>query len=199
MSKMINKRRKNKLCYGVAINDADYDVHLNTPGGKVLCPFYQRWRGILRRVYDEKYLEKYPTYREVTVCEDWLTFSNFKNWMEKQDWEGKVLDKDILSKGRKIYSPETCAFVTVKTNAFLVNCSCEKVRGVSFIAKRGVYSAKCGGVWTKEILLGYHKTEQEAYNAWKNAKISLAKQLAKLETDQRIKQFLENFNGEFNA
>lgn len=46
-----------------------------------------------------------------SVCEEWLTFSNFKRWMEQQDYEGKALDKDLLVSQNKTYSSETCVFV----------------------------------------------------------------------------------------
>lgn len=196
---MVRKVSKNKLCYGVAVNDANYPVEYLTIDGKMLCPYYQRWRGILRRVYDSKYHEKYPTYKDVKICDEWLLFSNFKSWMEKQDWEGKVLDKDILSNNGKIYSPETCAFVLIKTNAFIVNSTSNRTRGVHYLEKRNVYRAKCAGLSKKEIFLGDYKTEKEAFEAWKRGKVSVAKELAKIETDPRIICFLTKYTGEFNA
>ena len=45
----------------------------------------------------------------------------FKRWMEKQDWEGKQLDKDIIKKGNKLYCPEFCFFVDNKVNSILTD------------------------------------------------------------------------------
>ena len=65
------------------------------------------WYGMLRRCYECKSLMRHPTYKDVTVCEEWHNFQNFAKWFEENYVEGWVLDKDILSKGNKIYSPET--------------------------------------------------------------------------------------------
>ena len=82
--------------------------------------------------------QKNPTYKDVTCCKDWLLFSNFKRWMEQQDWEGKELDKGIIVYGNKMYSPETCAFVSRTTN--------------SFVLENGTARGKCplGVYWDKE-------------------------------------------------
>lgn len=107
---------------GVGINDADYDTCVN---GSV-CPYYRKWADLLRRCYSKRFLEKRSSYKGCTVCKEWHTFSNFKRWMEKQDWEGKVLDKDLLSGDDKIYSPDTCVFLPSKINNFLSEPSLEK-------------------------------------------------------------------------
>lgn len=195
---MVGKVSGNRKCYGVGINDCGYATQfLKEDGTKYLCPFYQRWRGVLRRIFDKKYIERFPTYTNVKICDDWLRFSNFKFWMEQQDWEGKELDKDILSKDHKIYSPDTCAFILPNTNKFLTNCSFDKIKGISFLAKRRVYRAKCGNGFGKEIFLGDFNTKDQAYNAWKEHKICVAKELSLLEKDIRIKKYLFNFEGEF--
>ena len=109
-----------KLVCGVGINDADYAVQkLETVGyadGKRkqrlvwVCPYYQTWIDMLKRCYSDKLQERQPTYKGCSVSEEWLTFSAFKVWMEKQDFERKQLDKDLLFEGNKVYSAETCVF-----------------------------------------------------------------------------------------
>ena len=118
-----------RLVNGVGVNDADYVVEkLETTGyvnGKQkqklvwYCPHYRAWRGMLSRCYSAKYQEKQPTYIGCSVSEEWLTFSNFKAWMEKQKWEGMHLDKDLLIEGNKIYSADTCVFVSPLVNTFI--------------------------------------------------------------------------------
>lgn len=81
---------------------------------------YKCWRGILGRCYDDSIRHKFPTYKDVTVCEEWHNFQNFAQWFEENYIEDFVLDKDILYKGNKIYSPETCCFVPQKINCLLV-------------------------------------------------------------------------------
>ena len=76
---------------------------------------------MLARCYSAKFQEHCPTYTGCTVAEDWLKFSNFKDWMEKQQWEGKQLDKDILFEGNKVYGPDTCVFVSPMVNTFTID------------------------------------------------------------------------------
>ena len=127
---------KKCLVYGVGINDADYRVqenkcytnNLGKRATEVLwrCPYYDRWYGMIRRCYSERELSRFPTYKGCSVCEEWLTFSNFKSWMEQQDWEGKHLDKDLLIYKNKVYSSETCVFVDYKVNLFIIKGSTSK-------------------------------------------------------------------------
>ena len=103
-------RKKRKLIQGVGINDADYKISD--------CPYYSVWVDMIRRACDDQYKTKMPTYKDVTVCEEWKRFSIFKKWMEKQDWQGKTLDKDLLKPGNKVYSPDACCFLTDNANKF---------------------------------------------------------------------------------
>lgn len=105
-----------RLVYGVGVNDADYMLKPTVNGRRECCPFYQKWKSMLERCYSDKNFKKYPSYIGCTVCYEWLIFSKFKSWMENQDWKGKQLDKDIRVKGNKIYSPETCSFVSHAVN-----------------------------------------------------------------------------------
>ena len=85
---------------------------------------YQQWIDMLRRCYDPYYLNKKPTYIDCYVCNEWLCFQNFAKWCEENYYEVKNeimhLDKDILIKGNKIYSPETCMFVPERINILFV-------------------------------------------------------------------------------
>lgn len=100
--------------FNVGTNDADYQVGVlgkNDDGENVLiweCPIYKTWKQMLRRCYTA--MTK-PEYR-ATVCFEWLKFSNFRAWyLEKNPPAGFELDKDILIRGCKHYSPTTCAFI----------------------------------------------------------------------------------------
>ena len=85
---------------------------------------YKEWKSMLSRCYDPYRLNKYPTYIDVTVCKEWHNFQNFCKWYEENYYEigkGRMhLDKDILLKGCKIYSPETCMFVPERINYLLL-------------------------------------------------------------------------------
>jgi hypothetical protein len=154
---------------------------------------------MLRRCYGKIELKRNPTYNGCTVCEEWLTFSNFKAWMETQDWEGKHLDKDILCEGNKVYCPEYCVFVTKLTNTFILDS--KKVRGeymlgVFFHKRDKVYVAQCNNTFgitkNQNRYLGYFETELEAHLAWKAKKHEYACRLAELQDDPRVAEALVN-------
>lgn len=85
----------------------------------------KRWQNMMQRCYDIKYHEKYPTYKNVTVCEEWHCFQNFAAWFDNnyrpEFMKGWCLDKDLLTKGDKIYSPETCCFIPQVLNKLLTH------------------------------------------------------------------------------
>lgn len=125
-----------------------------------------------RCYYDsKKYL---PYYEGVTVCEDWKYFSNFRAWMEKQNWEGLQLDKDILVENNTIYSPTTCCFVPRDINMLLTDRKAARGEfpvGVSFNKQRGLFAAYV--VDFKQIHLGYFSSAEAAHQAWRLAKASV--------------------------
>ncbi len=89
--------------------------------GKVTL-HYRKWSGMLERCYSDKYHQKKPTYKDCTVCEEWHNFQNFAKWIQDkidsgEYQEGYHLDKDIKINGNKIYSPDTCMFVSPSINS----------------------------------------------------------------------------------
>ncbi len=168
-------RSKNKRVEGVGINDADYFVCTEGADGKrIMCPYYQTWVSMLKRCYSAKYHTRFPTYIGCAVCDDWLYFSNFKKWMEQQDWRGKQLDKDLLVGGNKVYSPNTCLFIPQRLNTTLTlrgKARGDYPIGTCYHKKNSVYLANCRDGSGKRLYLGYHKTPQEAHRVWQLAKI----------------------------
>lgn len=77
---------------------------------------YNTWIDMIRRCYSTKSLIKRPTYKSVSVCEDWHDFQNFAQWFEENYIEGLDLDKDLLSGDKKVYSPKTCCFLSNEEN-----------------------------------------------------------------------------------
>lgn len=193
-----------KLVYGVGINDADYVTQKKESVGYVdgkrkrklvwNCPYYQTWVGMLKRCYSTKYQEKRPTYKGCSVSDEWLTFSNFKNWMENQDWEGKQLDKDLLLEGNKVYSSETCVFVAPMVNSFTIDCRAargEWLIGVYWDKRDRRFHSRCNNPFTKKLEhLGLFTCELEAHQAWLKRKLELAYELAAIQTDERVAKAL---------
>lgn len=186
-------KKKNKLICNIGINDADYVVKPVINGKRLCCPFYQAWRSMMTRCYSEKLIVKNPTYNGCSVCDEWLTFSNFKKWMEQQDWKGKQLDKDLLFVGNKVYSPETCVFVDYTVNSFITDCGATRGEwpiGVDF-HKNGKFQARCSNPFTNENAhLGYFTCPNEAHLVWKKRKRELSCQLAELQSDIRVAKAL---------
>ena len=73
---------------------------------------YQSWSNMLERCYLPRRLNEYPTYRDCFVCNEWHNFQTFAAWHKENYIEGYHLDKDIKVDGNKIYSPDTCLFVS---------------------------------------------------------------------------------------
>ena len=190
--------KKIKMVYGKGINDADYIVQIKEiiQKGKRnqrlvwICPYYIRWKDMLRRCYSEKYHTKQSTYIGCTVYDEWLYFSKFKAWMETQDWEGKQLDKDLLVKGNKVYSPAACVFISTEVNCFLLESTSSRGKykiGVSWHKSHHKFSASCRDPFSsKGKHLGYFLTEEEAHQAWLTEKLEHAKRLAALQPDERV-------------
>jgi hypothetical protein len=187
---------EDKKVYDVGINDAGYVV--------TNCTYYKRWFRMLSRCYSKKLHDRSPTYKDCTVCKSWRTFSNFKAWMEQQDWVGKELDKDLLVKGNKIYSPSTCVFINKRTNMFLTDGGVLNRRkrvylqGVKFESRSKKYLSYCNNPFVgksekgriRQELLGKFDTEIEAHNAWRLKKYEHACALAELEENPLVKNAL---------
>lgn len=193
---------KRLLC-GVGINDANYRLQKKKmvvrEGQKTwkvvwICPFYNKWQNMINRCYNKKILssKKGSTYIGCTVCEEWLTFSNFKSWMETQDWEDKCLDKDLLIRGNKLYSPDTCVFVSKTVNSFITERNFSRGAwpiGVHF--QHNKFAARCDNPFTnKKEHLGMFHSPNDAHMAWVSRKLQLAEALAKEITDVKIAEAL---------
>ena len=155
---------------------------------------YNAWYGMLTRCYNEKYHEKYPTYIDCEVYKEWLNFQNFGVWYEDNYYEIKgermALDKDILIKGNKIYSPDTCIFVPQTINSLFIKRN--KARGKSVIGTtpvNGKYKAQCQIFnpetgKSKQEYLGTYDTQEKAFEVYKQFKERYIKRVAEHYKDQ---------------
>jgi hypothetical protein len=171
---------RGRKIHGVAVNDAPYIVTPTINGRQVSCPIFRTWRGMLDRCYSPYWAKRRPELAENSVCEDWLHFMNFRDWVLRQSWEGRHLDKDILNPGNRTYGPENCAFVWPATNTLMQS---RHYRGsASGVDKNmGRWRAQYSGK-----LLGRFDTENEARWVWKAARAKALAEAAMVETDPRI-------------
>jgi hypothetical protein len=202
---IMGTHKKTKLVYGVGINDLDRAISKTEKvNGKRktvwICPYYDKWASVLERCYSSKLHSKYPAYIGCTVYPEWVYLSNFIEWVDSQpnkDWQLCELDKDIVKKGNKVYSPETCAFVSKAVNNFIGDNKSPNGKymlGVTWKQRNKKFQARCCdpfGVNTRNI--GLFKTELEAHLAWKSRKHGYACMLADLELDNRVAEGLRNF------
>ena len=169
---------------------------------------YLHWIGMLGRCY-EKSGRSGASYLDCTVSSKFRRLSDFSRWCENQigfkdvDDKGRKyqLDKDILIKGNKIYSPETCCFVPQEINKLLLKR--DKSRGDCPI---GVYYNKVAkkyqsrvNKYDEEAYLGIFDTPEEAFYVYKREKEKYIKEVAnkwKDKVDIRAYEALINYKVE---
>ena len=174
-----------KRTYNVGyLGEGKYKVLENGKNTRV----YDTWHDMLKRCCDPKYHEKYPTYKDCEVYEEWHNFQNFAKWCDENFYEVNNekmnLDKDILVKHNKIYSPDTCIFVPQAINKLFVKC--DKSRGNSVIGtspKNGKYQVKCQVFnpetrKSKNEYLGIYETQEKAFEIYKYYKEKNIKEVA---------------------
>jgi hypothetical protein len=188
---------KRSLVYGVGVNDWVDVIHL---GGKPIKE-YRLWKSMLQRCFDEKYKQRRTAYKDVTCSKEWLsmiTFIEDVSQMRGYGLKGWELDKDILVKGNKLYSKDTCCFVPQEVNSLLIKC--DNCRGEYPV---GVYFHKASGKFMAQLRingrlkhLGLFTTAEEAFQAYKPAKEAQIKAVAekwKHLLDERVFQALMTY------
>ena len=166
--------------FGVGILGTKY---LTTINGRTTKE-YELWTHMLQRCYSNTLKKKQPTYEGCAVSENFKYYEYFYDWCNKQigfgnkDWH---LDKDLLIKGNKVYSENTCVFLPHEINQILVKRTAsrgEHLIGVSWDKTNKAFKAQVNKNKGKPENLGYFKTEIEAFNSYKTAKESFIKEQA---------------------
>lgn len=166
--------------YGVGITGTKYPCSVNGCVSKE----YSVWCDMLKRCYDPKEHARYPGYIDCTVSDNFRYYEYFYEWCNNQigfnnpDWH---LDKDLLFKGNKVYSENTCVFLPAEINVALTNS--RSVRGlypagVTFTDNR--YVSRFGFGKKERTTLGRFTSPIEAFNAYKQAKENYLVHLAYL-------------------
>ena len=166
--------------YGVGyLGEGKYKMFEN---GK-LTDKYNIWYGMLKRCYDPKYQEKYPTYKDCKVEDYLLNLQHMAEWINKNYYEvpgeRMHLDKDILCKGNKIYSRDKCIFVPEGINKLFTKC--DNARGENPIGasltSSGNYEVRCRNGYGEPVYLGSYSTKDEAFNVYKQYKEKVIKKV----------------------
>ena len=142
---------------------------------------YTCWHNILIRCFDAKYKEKYPTYKDARIVDEWLNFQTFSEWYYDNIYhvpsERMEIDKDILIKDNKLYSPDNCVFVPRRINSLLINN--KSLRGIYPVGVDmhcGKIRARCNTLNGK-VFIGHFSTPEIAFDAYKKFKENYIKQL----------------------
>lgn len=169
-----------KTVYGIGcIGEGDYDSSSIQ---------YGYWSAFMTRCYDKRFEQNNKTYKNCSVCEEWHNFQNFAKWFDENYYECNnekmQLDKDILIKGNKVYSPETCVFVPQRINLLFTKSDC--VRGkypIGVNKNKSKFQANCS-IFNEEtnskkrIFLGTYDTPEEAFYKYKEFKENYIKEVA---------------------
>ena len=174
------KNPYDKTLYGIGyIGHGRYKPSIN----KQNTPAYNQWVSMLERCYCEKRRHRTKAYVKCEVCKEWLNFQNFAEWYYENyyqiDDDIMQIDKDILEKGNKIYSPDTCVFVNNKINSIFTKH--DGIRGEYpigvFKRENGKFGASVS-INGKQHKLGIFNTVEDAFNSYKIAKENEIKRIA---------------------
>lgn len=103
--------------YGVGVfGDGPYKAKIKS----IITKEYELWVDMMKRCYSDNYHKIKPTYKECEVCEEWQNFQSFARWFHEnkpKSMVGIAIDKDTKIKGNKLYSPDTCLFITISENS----------------------------------------------------------------------------------
>ena len=167
---------KRKPILGVGINDSDYMAEIRIDGKRLVCPAYRAWKHILRRCYCKKFLAENPTYEGVKVCDEWILFSGFLRWFDRNYIPGYQIDKDLLTDER-VYGPSTCLYVPRWLNNFTEGhgrARGDLMIGVTKDKSRGNFMSLCSNPEGGSAYVGVFDSEHDAHLAWKTKKLEYA-------------------------
>ena len=186
---------------GIGIVGTKYPPTVNG----VITKEYDLWQNMLRRCYSDSSKKKRPTYEGCGVSDNFKSFEYFYEWCQKQIGFGVAsfeLDKDLLVKGNKIYSEDSCIFIPKEINSLLIKSVASRgvyLIGVCWSKTHKTFKAQVSKNKGKSEYLGYYNTEIEAFNAYKTAKESFIKEQAnvwKSQIDPRAYNALMNYQVE---
>lgn len=195
-------RNSNKLVRGIGIKGDKY----SSWDGKEILKEYSLWNDMLFRC-TQKYRDKFPTYSGCLVSDNFKSYTFFYEWchrqigFQKKDENNRswCLDKDLLVKGNKVYSEDTCIFIPNRINTLIVKCDSSRGEfpvGVYWDKRLKKFISQCNSGTGRQECLGYFNTPQEAFQAYKTFKESLIKDVAneyKEQLDSRVYEALMNY------
>ena len=154
---------------------------------------------MMKRCYSKTQVR--DSYKDKSISKAWWNFQIFAEWATKQIGfkEGWHLDKDLLVKGNKVYSQQTCIYLPQEINSFIKRKRqnnlpvgvdiAYRYNGTSYFRSQSVENGR-------PICLGGFETAEEAFYVYKQHKEMLAVKLAekwKGKIDNRAHEALLNY------
>lgn len=173
--------------FGVGITGIKYPRCIDCKNTKE----YEAWKQMLRRCFSEREKKRNSAYIEADCCKEWLNYENFYEWLHKQPNFNKwyngsrwALEKDIIVKKNKLYSPEFCCLVPQNVNCLFLKREAERGKypiGVQYKNDVGFIATCRNPFLDKAVDLGHYPTSEKAFQAYKIYKESIIKQVAEVE------------------
>jgi hypothetical protein len=173
-----------KTVFGIGyIGEGEYEACIK----RKFTNQYISWSSMMARCYSEYFHKRQPAYIDCSVVEEWHCFQNFAKWYNQNFYEVEgqrmQLDKDILVKGNRVYSPETCVFVPHSINSLFVKVDARRGNlpvGVCCYENKNInkYGVRCRDGKGKYANVGYFSTAEEAFHKYKLFKESVIKETA---------------------
>ena len=191
--------KSSRLVHGIGVKGMDYPAWENGKDTKE----YALWSSMLERCTKKLWIKR-PTYTGTTCSENFKSYTFFYEWCQEQKGFSELwqLDKDILVKGNKTYSEDTCVFVPQRLNKLLIKSDASRgdfPLGVSWYNLTKKFQSRCHDGSGKSKHLGYFTDSEQAFQAYKTFKEALIKDVAneyKDKLDPRAYQALLNYRVE---
>lgn len=177
-----------RLIHGVGFYDSNEPTQITKNGKVIINKAYQVWYNMLKKCYGKN------SSGEVSVAYEWLTYTNFKNWYDDNYRENCKLNNTLFGDG-SIYSKHTTVFLD-KVVTYLI-------RDTSYVGdSKGLgkqkhsekYHVRCNNPLTcEQEHVGYFLDLEVAKAEWLLRKRKIARKIADLQTDDRVKNAILNY------
>lgn len=184
----IKKGEVKDLIYGVGYCNRSRGTR--NPDGSIKKS-YDAWRRLLYRC-TPAWWGLHPTYKGVSVCDEWACYEVFAEWFESRNTSDDLeVEKDLLILGNKQYSPTTCCLLPNYINKAIV------------IQREHQGYCERNGKFEVNFMGGYRGTYEDtkaAQEAYIKLKVDHVRSLSNTNfIEDRAKEALLSFNLSVNA
>ncbi len=176
----------NQLVYGVGVNDTHSPKQWIKHGKIVRCKAYTAWRNMLKKCYATK--------TSITVCDEWLLFSNFEKWFKENYKENCKLNNTLFGDG-SFFSPDTTVYLDKMVCFFIRDTSyVGETKGIRKQPLSDKFHVRCNNpLKAEQEHVGYFTKIEDAKAAWLERKRKVGKKIAEFQNDARVKQAILNY------